>query len=239
MPSCSAADRRRRPPRRNPHERIPTTARRSTSNARSCATWPSGGSAAATCSIGSPCSAPPPRSPRSSPRARARPTRRPSRARSGGAAKPSSSAAAGPRRRRRRVRRRRHRPRATPPPTPEGELFIYNWAQYMGKSVDPVVREEVRRQGHDRLLRQLRHDARQDRAGRRRLRHHVPDLDRHPGPPRSAASSSRSTSRCCRTSATSAPSGRTRATTRATRTPSRTCGGRRASPTTPPRCRRS
>ena len=28
-------------------------------------------------------------------------------------------------------------PEPTAPPTPEGELFIYNWAQYMGKSVIP------------------------------------------------------------------------------------------------------
>ena len=32
---------------------------------------------------------------------------------------------------------------ATPVPTPEGELFIYNWAQYMGKSVIPSFEKKT------------------------------------------------------------------------------------------------
>ena len=110
-------------------------------------------------------------------------------------------AAAAPRRRRRGRARRRRRPRRasasarltgptpepTPVPRPRASCSSTTGPSYMGKNVDPVVREEVQGQGHLRLLRQLRHHAGQDRPGRRRLRHHVPDLDRHPGPAQRAA----------------------------------------------------
>ena len=88
---------------------------------------------------------------------------------------PTSAAAASADRRPR--RRRSRRPRAscssTTGPT--------TWARtsFPGSRRSTGIKVTLR------LLRQLRHDARQDRPGRRRLRHHVPDLDR-----RSRASSS-------------------------------------------------
>ena len=38
--------------------------------------------------------------------------------------------------------------------TPEDELFVYNWADYIGEDTIAVVRGQVRDQGHLRLLRQ-------------------------------------------------------------------------------------
>ena len=58
---------------------------------------------------------------------------------------------------------RRRPPAPTPVPEPEAELFIYNWTDYIGEDDDPVVRGEVRRQGHVRLLREHRGGVRQAR----------------------------------------------------------------------------
>ena len=162
----------------------PTTARRSTSSGRSSATWRSGRitparPAGAHRAVGRRGGAGPGHR-RLHGSQRAPPSRQRRRRRRAARGRPSSGAVGrGPTGR---------PPSRRPSPTPEGELFIYNWAEYMGEERHPVVRGEVRRQGHLRLLRQLRHDARQDRPGRRRLRHHVPDLDRHPGPAPARAS---------------------------------------------------
>ena len=99
----------------------------------------------------------------------------------GGGASPSPSASAAATRGAGRRPARRPRRRPTPVPEPEAELFVYNWTDYIGENDDPVVRGEVRRQGHVRLLREHRRGVRQARRRRRRLRRLVPDLGRHPG----------------------------------------------------------
>ena len=101
------------------------------------------------------------------------------------------------------------------------------------RNTSSTIPEEVRRQGHARLLLEHRRGLRQARQRRRRLRRVVPDLGRHPGVQGRRAPSSSSTSRCSRTSSTSGRNGPTRTTTRATPTRCRTCGGRPASATTP------
>ena len=242
MPSCSAAAPPRRPHWRRSRDRASaTTARRSTSSARSCATWRSGGSAGATCWSGSRSSAAPRPSPRSSRRARAPTARRRRRPRT----RPPLPAR--PRRRPRAGRppapRRAHRPGPTPeptaPPTPEGELFIYNWAQYMGKSVIPSFEKKYGVKvtydffdNYDTMLAKIG-------QGGGGYDITFPTSTDIPGLLSAGPDPAARPVAACRTSATSARSGRTRATTRATPTRSRTCGGRPASPTTPPRCRRS
>ena len=159
----------------------------------SSATWPSAGSPGASCSSGSPRSARPPRWPRSS---------RPARA--GTASTAAVRRATGRRRRRRpRPRRRRRRPpRAaapTPVPTPEKELFVYNWADYIGRG-HPVAEFE------DKYGIKVKYDdvpgrprprsgQGQERRQGRRLRHHAtrprPTSRRWPA----TASSSKWTSR--------------------------------------------
>ena len=148
---------------------------------------------------------------------------------SGGAAAPSARTVG------RRIGRSVERPdpRADARPLPRGRAVHLQLGRLHGRRRHPVVRGEVRRSrsrtdffdNYDTMLRQ-------DRPGRRRLRHHVPDSIDIPALLQRRPRSSRSTCRSSPTSPTSAPSGRTRATTRATPTRSRTCGGRPASPTT-------
>ena len=72
-------------------------------------------------------------------------------------------------------------PRADARPLARGRAVRLQLGGLHGRGRRPVVRGQVRDQGHVRLLRQLRHDVRQDRPGRRRLRRHVPDVGGHPG----------------------------------------------------------
>ena len=206
----------------------------STSSGRSSGTWPSAGSPRATCSSAiARARGARPRWRRSSRRARRRQCRRPPRRRP----PPASAGAAGrasatrPPGADRRVRRR-----------PEGRAVRLQLGRLhrRGRSI-PSFEDEVRDQGHLRLLRQrpttmLRQDRRRTAAAttsRSRPRStsrrssseaSIQPLDQSPHPEHRR---------------TSAPSGRTRATTRATRTPSRTCGGPPASATTRPRSPRS
>ena len=80
-------------------------------------------------------------------------------------------------------------PEPTPPPVPEAELHIWNYAEYIGEDDIPSFEKKLqgRHQGQLGLLRHVRGDVRAARPRRRRLRHHVPAVDRHPG--RSGAAS--------------------------------------------------
>ena len=152
--------------------------------------------------------------------------RQPVRGRSGrvGGASAAASAAA---------ERGGQRAEPTPVPEPEAELFVYNWTEYIGEDTIPTFEDEVRRQGHLRLLLEHRRGLRQARRRRRRLRRLVPDLGRHPGLHREGRARRARPVADPEPRRTWARSGRTRATTRATSTRCRTCGGRRASATTP------
>ena len=86
----------------------------------------------------------------------------------GGADRRRAAADRPPRAATRRRPRRPPTPEPTPVPTPEAELHICNYAEYIGEDVDPVVREEVQRQGQLRLLRHVRGDVRQGRRPARR-----------------------------------------------------------------------
>ena len=125
----------------------------------------------------------------------------------------------------------------TPVPSPEDELFVYNWTEYIGEDVVPSFEEKYGVKvtydffsNTDEAYAKLGDD-----GGGYDVE--LPDLGRHPRLHRARRGRSSSTSRSSRTSRTSAPSGPIPATTRATRIRCRTCGGRPASATTPRRSR--
>ena len=135
----------------------------------------------------------------------------------------------------------RRRPRRRPCPTPEGELFVYNWDQYIGEDTvakfeDEVPGIKVKYDKFPDAATQIGEDP-QRRQGRRLRRHAtrrrreipalvrdgvIQPLDLEPDPERRQPR---------------ARTGRTRPTTRATPTRCRTTGGRPASPGTRPRSR--
>ena len=67
-------------------------------------------------------------------------------------------------------------------PDPGGRAPHLELGRVHGRGRHPVVREEVPRQGQLGLLRHVRGDVREGHRGKDRLRHHVPRLDRCPGP---------------------------------------------------------
>ena len=153
----------------------------------------------------------------------------------GGAASPSAAASVGSAvRAAQRIRGRRCDPHAGADAGPVARVRAdrLQLARLHRRGRHPLVRGEVPGQGQVRAVRRHRGGLRQARPGRQRLRHLVPDLGRRAAFRRRPGRSSSSTSRCCRTSSTSVPSGPTRATTRATSTRCRMSGGRPASATT-------
>ena len=98
--------------------------------------------------------------------------------------------------------------RADAAPTPEGELFIYNWTQYMGERLIKQFEDKYGVKVTYEVLRRLRrHDS--PRSGRQGGGYDVtlPDVDRHPRARRSDGVIRRSTMSSSRTSRISAPSG--------------------------------
>ena len=125
---------------------------------------------------------------------------------------------------------------ATPVPSPEDELFVYNWTEYIGEDVVPSFEDKYGVKvtydffsNTDEAYAKLGDD-----GGGYDLSFPI-SVDIPDFVDRGAVSSS--TSRSSRTSRTSAPNGPIRAMTRATRIRSRTCGGRPASAMTRRRSR--
>ena len=65
----------------------------------------------------------------------------------------------------------------TPVPSPEGELFVYNWADYIGENTIKKFEDTYGIKVTVRLLRHRRHHAGQDLDRQQRLRRHLPDVD--------------------------------------------------------------